>query len=146
MWFFLWKCVSYTMLLKLCICFGICVSSKWFHLRLTFSLLKPWANNKLNKAVFISTVFWRGEDTPHAILSQKCILWEKGLMKLLQPWGDYLVNNFPTDIKQLAKTSTGVTLRPPSNVDVRSFLCPFFTSIKLCFTKALEWSSLVPGA
>ena len=26
------------MLIKLCICFGICLSSKWFHLRLTFFL------------------------------------------------------------------------------------------------------------
>ena len=48
----------------------------------------------------------------------------------------YLINNFLTDIKQLAKTSTGVTLHPPSNVYVRSFLCPFFTLIKLCYTKA----------
>ena len=48
----------------------------------------------------------------------------------------YLINNFLTDIKQLAKTSTGVTLHPPSNVYVRSFLCSFFTLIKLCYTKA----------
>ena len=26
-----------------------------------------------------------GNDTPHAILSQKCILWERGLVKLPQP-------------------------------------------------------------
>ena len=29
---------------------------------------------------------------------------------------------------------------------IRSFLCPFYTLIKLCYTKALEWSSLVPGS
>ena len=34
---------------------------------------------------------------------------------------------------------------PPSDVYVRCFLCPFYTLIKLCYTKALEWSSLVPG-
>ena len=33
----------------------------------------------------------------------------------------------------LAKTSKGGTLRPPSNVYVRNFLCPFFTVIKLCY-------------
>ena len=37
----------------------------------------------------------------------------------------YLINNFLTDIKQLANTSKGGTLRPPSDVYVRSFLCPF---------------------
>ena len=32
--------------MKLCICFAICLSSKWFCLRLTFfSFLKPWAAN-----------------------------------------------------------------------------------------------------
>ena len=50
-----------------------------------FSFLKPWANNKLNKPVFISVVLWLGNDTLHAILSQKCILWGRGLVKLLQP-------------------------------------------------------------
>ena len=88
-----------------------------------------------------------GDDTPHAILSQKCILWERGLVKQTsQPWGvSYLINSFLTDIKQLAKTSKGGTLHPPSDVCVRSFLCPFFTLIKLCYTKTLEWSTLVPG-
>ena len=37
----------------------------------------------------------------------------------------YLINNFLTDIKQLAKTSTGVTLHPIFDVNVRSFLSPF---------------------
>ena len=45
----------------------------------------------------------------------------------------------------LAKTNEGGTHHPPSDVCVRSFFCPFFTLIKLCYTKALEWSSLVPG-
>ena len=31
------------------------------------------------------------EDTPQVILSQKCILWERGLVKLPQPWGVSLV-------------------------------------------------------
>ena len=43
----------------------------------------------------------------------------------------------------LAKTRERNTLHPPSEVCVRSV--PFFTLIKLCYAKALEWSSLVPG-
>ena len=30
------------------------------------------------------------------------------------------------------------TLHPPSDVCARSFLCPLFILIKLCYTKALE--------
>ena len=37
------------------------------------------------------------------------------------------------------------TLCSPSDVCVRSFLSSFIL-IKLCYTKALEWSSLVPGS
>ena len=45
----------------------------------------------------------------------------------------------------LAKTSEWGSLCPPSDVYVRSFLCPFFALIKLCYTRVLEWSSLAPG-
>ena len=51
----------------------------WFHLNLTFS------NLGLNKPEFLSIVLWLGDDTPHAILSQKYILWERNPVKLLQP-------------------------------------------------------------
>ena len=57
---------------------------KWFHLKLTFF----FSNLGLivtQETVFISIVLWLRDDTPHAILSQKCILWERGLVKLLQP-------------------------------------------------------------
>ena len=56
----------------------------------------------------------------------------------------YLINNFLTDIKHLAKTEQG---HSPSLFWCLSqkFSLPFFTLIKLCYTKALEWSSLVPG-
>ena len=56
----------------------------------------------------------------------------------------YLINNFLTGIKQLAKTSEGGHSPSPSDVYVRSVLRPFNTLIKLLY-KALEWSSLVPG-
>ena len=39
--------------------------------------------------------FMAGDDTPPDILSQKCIVWERGLVKLPQPWGvSYLINSF----------------------------------------------------
>ena len=39
---------------------------------------------------------------------------------------------------------SGGTLHPPSDVHVRSILC-VYALIKLCYTKALGRSSLVPG-
>ena len=40
--------------------------------------------------------------------------------------------------KALIRLVSVVTLHPPSDVYTRSFLCPFFTLIKLCYIKALE--------
>ena len=65
--------------------------------------------------------------------------------------GSYLINSFLTDIKQLAKTSGvevgwGVALSVPLLMSMsEDFSVPFYTLIKLCYTKALEWSRLVPG-
>ena len=69
-----------------------------------------------------------------------------GLVRSLQPW-DILLIYYNNQLKSssLAKTNKGGTLWPPSDVYVRSFLCPFFSLIKICYTKAFEWSSLVPG-
>ena len=39
--------------------------------------------------------------------------------------------------KALRRLASGVTLHPASDAHVRSFLCPFYTLIKLCYTKAL---------
>ena len=47
--------------------------------------------------------------------------------------------------KALIRLVSVGTLHPPSDVYARSFLCLFFTLIKLCYTKALEWSSLAPN-
>ena len=71
-----------------------------------------------------------------------------GLIKPWQPWDIILIycnNQLKKYITPFSKTSDGGTLHPSSDVYVSSFLCPFFTLIKLCYTKALEWSSLVPG-
>ena len=114
------------MFIKLCICFGICLSSKRFHLRLFFLFSNLGLIIAQQTSIHIN-YFMIVYDTPHANLSQKRILWERGLVKQTsQPWGvSYLINSFLTDIKQLAKTSKGGTLRPPSDVCVRSFLCLF---------------------
>ena len=56
-----------------------------------FSFLKSWADNgstnQYSCLLFYGEgVGWSGgDDTPSATLSQKCILWGRGLVKLLQP-------------------------------------------------------------
>ena len=47
--------------------------------------------------------------------------------------------------KSLIRLASGGTLCPPSDVCVRSFLCPFLHFHKTLLHKALEWSSLVPN-
>ena len=68
------------------------------------------------------------------------------LVRSLQPWEILLIscNNIKV-YNSLANTSEGLILCPPSDVYVRGFFAPFLTLIKLCYTKALEWSSLVTG-
>ena len=61
----------------------------------------------------------------------------------LSDWTE-LNNQLKKYITPFSKTSEGGTLHP-SSVYVRSILCSFFTLIKLCYAKALEWSRLVPG-
>ena len=71
-----------------------------------------------------------------------------GLGRPLQPWDILLIycnNQLKKYITPFSKTSERGTLHPPSDVYVRSFSVPLHTLIKLCYTKALEWSSLVPG-
>ena len=59
-----------------------------------------------------------------------------GLVRSLQPpdilWIHWRVYN------SIANTSKGVLFLPPSDVYVRSFLYPFYTLIKLYYTKALS--------
>ena len=63
-----------------------------------------------------------------------------GLVRSLQPpdilWIHWRVYNF------IANTSKGVLFLPSSDVYVRSFLCPFYTLIKLYCTKALSEQAL----
>ena len=70
-----------------------------------------------------------------------------GLVRSLQPWDVLLIywnsqlKRYITPLLTLARGHSP----PPSDVYLRSFLCLFFTLIKLCYAKALERSSLVPG-
>ena len=127
--------------MKLCICFGICLSSKWFHLRLTFfPFPKPWADNSSTNQ-YSHQLFhgWGMTHTSCHPISKKHILGEgPGETPSALRFLSYLINSFLTDIKQLAKDYQGDALRPPSDVYVRSFLCSFFTLIKLCYTRAPE--------
>ena len=56
-----------------------------------FSFLKPWADNSSTNQYPCQFFLWPGDNTPCAFLSQKCILWERGLVKLPQPWDVSLI-------------------------------------------------------
>ena len=111
-----------------------------------FSFLKPWADNRSQTSIHINC-FMARHDTPHAFLSQKMCIVGEGPGETRQPWGglSYLINNFQTDINQLAKLAKGALSIPLLMSMSEYFSVPFYTLIKLCYTKALECSSLVPG-
>ena len=101
------------MLMKQYICFGICLPSKWFHLRLILLLflnlgLKIAQNQYSHqiKPIFISIALWLGDDTPCAILFQSFIFWKgPGETPSAVRCLSYLINSFLRDVKQLAETS-----------------------------------------
>ena len=134
--------------MKLCICFGIFPSSKWFHLRLTVFL---FSNLGLiiaqQTSIHINCFMAGGWHTSCHPISKMHIVGEgPGETPSALRCLSYLINNFLTDIKPLAKTSRGAlsTLLLLSMSEV--FSVPFCTLIKFCYTKALEWWSLVPCA
>ena len=47
--------------------------------------------------------------------------------------------------KALKRLARGALCLPLLMSMSESFSVPFYTLIKLCYTEALEWSSLVPG-
>ena len=107
-----------------------------------FPFLKTWAvNSSTNQYSYPLFYGWGMTHLrPFYLKNASC---GRGAWKLPQPWGVSLID-FLTDIKQLAKTGRGGNPCPLSDVYDRSFPCPFFTLTKLCYTKALEWSSLAP--
>ena len=103
-----------TMLMKLCIYFGICLFSKWFHLTLTFFL---FSNLELiitqQTSIHINCFMAGGWHTSCHPISKMHIVGEgpgetpSALRRL-----SYLLNSFLTDMKQLAKTIRGALSIP----------------------------------
>ena len=70
------------------------------------------------------------------------------LVRPLQPWDILLIycnNQLKKYITPLLRLSRGALYVPFLMSMSEAFSVPFYTLIKLCYTKALEWSSLVPG-
>ena len=93
----------------LCICFGICLSSKWFPLGLTFFL---FSNLGLiiapQTSIHINCFMAGGWHTSCHPLSKMRIVGEgPGETPSALRCLSYLINSFLTYIKQLAKTSKG---------------------------------------
>ena len=136
------------MLMKLYICLGIWLSSKWFHLRLTFFLFSNLALIIAQQTSIHINCFMAGgwHTSCHPISKMHIVGEGSGETPSALRCLSYLINSFLTDIKQLAKTSKGGTLHPPSDVCVRSFLYLLYTLIKLYYKKALsnQASSLAP--
>ena len=100
------------MLMKLCICFGICLSSKWFYL--TFSFLKPWAyNSSTNQYSYQLFYGWEMTHLVPSYLKNAYCRRGPGETPSVLRCLSYLINSFLTDIKQLAKTSKGGTISSP---------------------------------
>ena len=92
----------------------------------SFSFLKPWADNGSTNQCSCQLFYDQGWHTSCHPISKMHIVGEgPGETPSALRCLSYLINSFLTDIKQLAKTSKGGTLHPPSDVCVRSFLCLF---------------------
>ena len=68
----------------------------------------------------------------------RCMLWEWVKISVV---GVGLVKVCKTSIR-LARGALSIPLLMSMS---EAFYVPFYTLIKLCYTKAIEWSSLVPG-
>ena len=119
--------------LKLCICFGICLSSKWFPLGLTFFL---FSNLGLiiapQTSIHINCFMAGGWHTSCHPLSKMRIVGEgPGETPSALRCLSYLINSFLTDVKQLAETSRG---RSPSPF---WYLCQKLSVSRFYFNKTL---------
>ena len=97
------------MLMKLCICFGICLSSKWFHLRLTFFLFSNLGLIIAQQTSIHINCFMAGRwhTSCHHILKLRTVGEGPGETSSALRCLSCLINSFLTDIKQLAETSKG---------------------------------------
>ena len=89
---------------------------------------------------FHVSCFLSGDDRHPAILSQKCMLRERGLVKLPQPGGVSFIwlEALQQTENALLKTSKGALFLSPSDVYVRSFPYLYYTLLKLCYTKSCK--------
>ena len=131
------------MLVKPCICFGICLSSKWFHLRLTFFL---FSNLGLiitqQTSIHINCFMAGGWNTScHQVSKMHTVGEGPGETLSALSYLSYLIDGFLTDIKHLDKTS-GVGNSPaPFWCLGQNLSLSLLTLTKLCYTKA-EWVNL----
>ena len=131
--------------MKLCLCFGICLSSKQCSLRLTLFLFSNLGLMVAQQDSIHINSFMAGgwHASCHPISKMHIVEEEPGETPLALGCLSYLINSFLTDIKHRLKTSRG-TLRA-FLMSVSEALSVLFHFNKLCHTKALVWSSLVPG-
>jgi len=114
--------------------------SNLFRWRLNFFLFSNLGPIMAQETSIHVHCFMARDDRPCAILSQKCILWERGLVQLPQPRGVsliWLAAGYQT-WNALPKTSEQALFLSPSDVYVRSFPYLYYTLIKLCYTKSSE--------
>ena len=131
--------------MKLCICFGICLFSKWFHLKLTFFL---FSNLGLiiaqQTSIHINCFMAGGWHTSCHPISKMHIVGEgPGETPSALRCLSYLINSFLTDIKQLAKTSKGGTISSPFWCLCQKLCLSLLYFNKNLLNKSSERSSLV---
>ena len=128
---------------------SLCLSSKWFHLRLTFFLFSNlgqiitqqtsidinylMAGGWYTSCLPISKMHIVGEGPGETLSALRCL--------------SYLINSFLTDIKQLAKTSKGGTISSPFWCLYQKLCLSLLYFNKNLLNKSSERSSLVtsPG-
>ena len=136
------------MLMKLCICFGICLSSKWFHLRLTFVLVSNLGLIIAQQTSIHINCFMAGgwHTSCHPISKMHIVGEGPGETPSALRCLSYLITNFLINIKQLAKTSRGALPILLLMSTSEAFSVPFRTLINSAIQKLLSdqaWS-LVP--
>ena len=93
---------SSAMLMKLCICFGICLSSKWLYLRLNFffcfSFLKPWADNGSTNQYSCQLLYGWGWHTPCHSISEMHTVGETGETPSALSCFSFLIRSLLTNI------------------------------------------------
>ena len=135
-------------LMKLCICLGICLSSTWFQLRLTFFLFSNLGliiaqQTSIHSNCFLAGV---GHTSCHHILKVHIVAEGPGETPSASRCVSYLIDSFLTDIKQLAETSKGGILHRPMMPMSEAFSVLFLILQKSATQKLLsdQARSLVP--